>query len=106
MKKFKFNLAALALLLGVVLGFSTNSNAKPEHGKRTATVWFYNAAGSSQADLQQGANWNTTNSGSCSASGTRPCQITADAADQEDLSDYLSGFTKAQILAMSVNRKP
>jgi hypothetical protein len=105
MKKMKINFAALALVLAVVLGFTTRSNATVEKGKSTATVWFYNAAGSTQADLQNGGNW-ATNSGSCSASGTRPCQITVDAADQAELTDYLSDFTKSQILAMSVNRKP
>jgi|SRR5690242_10330441 len=104
MKKYIFGI--IAVMLVVVISAFSMTNKKPVAKKTTDIVWYYNAPGSTEADLQNGNNWNQTNSGSCVSSGSRPCHISASASTQAQLTSFLSNYTKDEILNMSTDRKP
>jgi hypothetical protein len=104
MKKYILGIITLVLVI-TVSAFSISAKKTPVK-TMTSTVWFYNGVSSDEAELKDGDNWETTNQGSCQATGTRPCQITANASDQDQLTAYLSSFNKSQILGMSTGRKP
>lgn len=103
MKKYILGFVALALII-TISAFSMSAK-KAEVKTITSTVWYYNGTGTSQADFQNGLNWNTTNAGTCVDDAPKPCHISADATTQSALSTYLSGFTKQAILNMSTGRK-
>lgn len=106
MKKLKINIALIAMIVAATAAFAFKP-APVVQGKHAPVNWFYNGTASTEAAIKDGNNWDLSNAGSCSAAGTRPCEITVeDVSTQEDLDAYLDGFTRAQILAMSPNRKP
>lgn len=103
MKKYILGFIAVMLVVAIsAFSISVKSPVK----KSTEVVWYYNSAGTTETDFQNGVNWNQTNSGSCVSTGNRPCQISASATTQAELSTYLSGFNKDEILGMSTGRKP
>jgi hypothetical protein len=102
----KYILGFIAVMLVVAISALSMTTKSPVVKKSTDVVWFYNAPGTSEADFQNGSNWDQTNNGSCVSTGNRPCHISASATTQAQLSTYLSGFDKQEILDMSIQRKP
>jgi uncharacterized protein YxeA len=102
----KYILGFIAVMLVVAISAFSMTVKNPVIKKSTDVVWYYNAPGTTEADFQNGTNWNQTNSGSCVSSGNRPCHISSSATTQAELSTYLSSFDKQEILDMSTGRKP
>lgn len=79
---------------------------KPDKQKVHATVvWYYIGSENTLAAFKDGENWTTTNTGVCADQGPKPCQISAEATTQQELSAYLEPLTQNQILEMSSGRR-
>lgn len=85
-----FAIVALAIG-GVTMSFKMAS---------TATVWHYTDT-ENPGVFNDAANWEQGAASGCLPSGTKPCQISVDAANETELATYLSGMDNDDVLAIN-----
>lgn len=71
----------------------------------TATLWHYTSNSTAAGAFADASNWAQGAGSSCGTSGTKPCQISVDAANQTELGEYLDGMDNNAVLAINPNSK-
>ena len=104
MKRFKINLAIVAMLIGVTAAFAFKPVPKKAITGRQTTVWYFDGV---SGQVKDAVDWSTTDiPDDCALTGTLPCSISVSASNQTDLQTFLNGETVTQITNMSSERRP
>lgn len=109
MKTLKSKLLMLTLLfMGIVaVSFALTNKEKPEAKieKKVATTWNY--VGPANGDFSDENNWElgASTNPSCREDGNIPCQLTAEAADKDELHDHLDGMSNSEVLDISDSKR-
>lgn len=101
----KKNIVILSAIVLAAAGSAFTLTKKEPAKQKVMTTWYFDGTSS---QIKQAAHWRSSGSenADCSTSGTRPCAITVDAADQEDLQEYLNPLTAGAITASSTKKRP
>ena len=102
MKKIKFPLVVIAILIAVAGAFA--SNQKNTHVNKAGDVLYHYTSNSDQlADMQNPSNWVVEATG-CNSSGDIPCGIIYSDV-REDFDEYLLGFGNATALTSAADER-
>ncbi|ATL42190.1 hypothetical protein [Elizabethkingia occulta] len=93
-----------ALAIAAIIFAGTTMSFKLAEKKAAPVTYFYNSSLTSAGAFADPSHWQATDLPGCETEGERPCKIIV--PDGSSINAVLSGKTNAQVLSISMDRRP